>query len=105
MRASLLAGVGLLCNACAGSPAVPPGRKVYAGQFSAVVVESTVTTSLQGGGTFPCTNTYTMSGTITMTIDPSPSGSTGNAKLDGNQIETAHSKADSCTAKGNLAIN
>lgn len=76
--------------------------KTYTGQYSVQVVESTVTVSLQGGGTFPCTNTYTMSGTLTLRVDQS-TGAESNAMVDGTQTEIAHSTGDSCKAKGDLS--
>jgi hypothetical protein len=77
--------------------------KTYTGQYSTQVVESTVSTSLQGGGTFPCTNTYTMSGTLTVTIDSVTGEAVGQAHVEGTQKETAHSSGDSCKAKGDLS--
>jgi hypothetical protein len=69
LAASPLAA-SLLSVACP-SISGPSTLKTYTGQYSVQVVESTVTVSLQGGGTFPCTNTYTMSGTITLKVDQS----------------------------------
>src|SRR6185436_9573643 len=66
---------------------------------------STVSTSLTGGGTFPCTNTYTMSGTLTVTIDSVTGAAVGQAHIDGTQKETAHSNGDSCKAKGDLSTS
>src|SRR5260221_11808386 len=61
----------LMCTAGAATATTDASStaKTYTGPYSAQVVESTISTSLQGGGTFPCTNTYTMSGTLRMTID------------------------------------
>jgi len=101
MRKPLLLAASLLCGACS-STSEPSSLKTYTGQYSVQVVESTVTVSLQGGGTFPCTNTYNMSGTITLKVDQSTRGES-NAIVDGTQTETAHSSGDSCKAKGNLS--
>jgi len=73
MRKPLLLAASLLCGACS-STSEPSSLKTYTGQYSVQVVESTVTVSLQGGGTFPCTNTYNMSGTITLKVDQSTRG-------------------------------
>jgi hypothetical protein len=106
MRTSLLFAGSLLCGACsAGTTDVSASAKTYVGPFSAEVVESTVTTSLTGGGTFPCTNTYTMSGTMTMTVDEAGGAVRGSARLVGIQKETAHSNGSSCTNKGDLPIS
>lgn len=78
-------------------------EKTYTGQYSTQVVESTVSTSLTGGGTFPCTNTYTMSGTLTVTVDSVTGAAVGQARIDGTQKETAHSSGDSCKAKSDLS--
>jgi len=102
MRTCLLLAASLLCG-CAGATDVNSGRKTYTGPYSATFVESTVSTSLQGGGTFPCTNTYTMTGILTMTIGPNDRSTVGTAQIDGVQTETAHSSGDSCKAKGNLS--
>src|SRR4249919_54437 len=101
MRFPLHLAALLLCAACS-STSGPSTVKIYTGQYSVQVIESTVTVSLQGGGTFPCTNTYTMSGTITLKVDQSTGGES-NAIIDGTQTETAHSTGDSCKAKGNLS--
>ncbi len=79
--------------------------KTFTGPYTAQVVESTVSTSLTGGGTFPCTNTYTMSGTLTMMIDETGSAVVGSAQVVGTQVETAHSSGPSCLAKGNLTTS
>jgi hypothetical protein len=100
LAASLLAA-SLLSVACP-SISGPSTLKTYTGQYSVQVVESTVTVSLQGGGTFPCTNTYTMSGTVTLKVDQATGGES-SAIVDGTQTETAHSTGDSCKAKGNLS--
>ncbi|MDB4874471.1 MAG: hypothetical protein JWM41_917 [Gemmatimonadetes bacterium] len=106
MRARFLAVALLLCGACAASTTdVATTAKTYTGTYSAQVVESTVSTSLTGGGTFPCTNTYTMAGTMTMTIDQVSGAMVGSAQIAGMQTETAHSSAASCAAKGNLATS
>jgi hypothetical protein len=81
----------------------PSTAKTYTGTYSAQVVESTVSTSLTGGGTFPCTNTYTMSGTLTMTINEAAGATIGSAQIAGTQVETTHSSGDSCKAKGDLS--
>ena len=92
-----------MCGACSASTTdASPTAKTYKGSYSAQVVESTVSTSLTGGGTFPCTNTYTMSGTLTMTIDEASGSTIGPAQIAGTQIETAHSTGTSCKAKGDL---
>jgi hypothetical protein len=105
MRLCLLVVGSLLCGACAaGTTDASAKTKTYTGPFSAQVVESTVTTSLQGGGTFPCTNTYTMSGVLSMKIDQAGSAIAGSAQIVGTQKETAHSSASSCIAKGDLSI-
>ena len=88
----------------AGTTDVSASAKTYTGPFSAEVVESTVTTSLLGGGTFPCTNTFTMSGTLTMIVDQAGAAVTGSARLVGTQKETAHSSGSNCTYKGDLPI-
>lgn len=100
LLAASLVAVSLLSVACP-SISGPSTLKTYKGQYSMQVVESTVTVSLQGGGTFPCTNTYTMSGTITLKVDQATGGES-NAIVDGTQTEIAHSTAESCKAKGNL---
>jgi hypothetical protein len=105
MRTCLLIAASLVCGGCAAGLTDGPTSKTaktYTGTYSATVVESTVTTSLQGGGTFPCTNTFTFSGTLTMTIDDATGGMTGSAQIDGTQVETAHGGGTSCQAKGNL---
>jgi hypothetical protein len=81
---------------------VTPTSKTYTGPYSAQVVESTVSTSLTGGGTFACTNTYTMSGTLTMTIGPTGSATVGSAQIVEEQTESAFGGGASCKAKGNL---
>jgi hypothetical protein len=104
MRACLLVAASLLCAACGvGTTDVSTTAKTYTGSYSAQVVESTVSTSLTGGGTFPCTNTYTMSGTLTMTLDQVGGAMIGSAQIIGIQTETAHSSAASCKAKGDLS--
>lgn len=104
MRAYLLVASCLMCGACAASTTDASSKtKTYRGTYSSQVVESTVSTSLTGGGTFPCTNTYTMSGTLTMTIDESGNpASLGSAEVNGTQTHTAHSGGASCLAKSNL---
>jgi len=103
MRACLLVVASLMCGACAAATTdVSATAKTYTGPYSAEVTESTVSTSLMGGGTFPCTNTYRMSGTVTMTIDQAAGAMVGSAQIVGTQTETAHSNGDSCTAKGDL---
>lgn len=64
-----------------------------------------MSTSLTGGGTFACTNTYTMSGTLTMTIGPTGSPTLGSAQIVGTQTETSFAGGASCKAKGNLATS
>lgn len=107
MRTYLLVASCLMCGACAASTTetdTSPKTKTYTGTYSAQVVESTVTVSLVGGGTHPCTNTYTMSGTVTMTItESSSSTSLGLVDIKGAQTETAHGGVSSCVAKGNLS--
>lgn len=106
MRSCLLVVATLLCTACAaGTTDVASGAKTYRGTYSAQVVESTVSTSLTGGGTFPCTNTYTMSGNVTMTIGPTGSAAVGSAQIAGTQTETAFSGGASCKSKGNLSTS
>jgi hypothetical protein len=103
MRACLLVVASLICGACAAATTdASPTARTYTGPYSAEVMESTVSTSLTGGGTFPCTNTYTMSGTLTMTIDQVAGAMVGSAQIVGTQTETAHSSAESCKAKGDL---
>ena len=100
MRSCLPVVATLLCTACAAATTdVASGAKTYTGTYSAQVVESTVSTSLTGGGTFPCTNTYTMSGTLTMTIGPTGSAAVGSAQIAGTQTETAFSGGTSCKSK------
>lgn len=102
----LLVATTLLCSGCAAGGSTDGGAgKTYSGTYSATVVESTVSTSLTGGGTFPCTNTYTFSGTLTMTIDQTSGPVSGSAQIAGNQTETAHSGGASCPAKGNLTTS
>lgn len=103
----LLVAASLLCGACAAAGTTDAGStaKTYSGTYSATVVESTVSNSLTGGGTFPCTNTYTFSGTLTMTIGQLNGAMLGSAQVVGNQTETAHSTAASCVAKGNLTTS
>jgi hypothetical protein len=103
MRTSFTVAAICLSAACAGSTTgVVPTAKTYSGTYSAQVVESTVSTSLQGGGTFPCTNTYTMSGTLTMTIDQVSGVLVGSAQVVGTQKEIAYSAASTCKPKGDL---
>jgi hypothetical protein len=105
MRTCLLAVAALLCSACAAAgttDVVASTAKTYTGPYSAQVVESTVTTSLTGGGTFPCTSTYTMSGTLTITIGQAGNATLGTAQIVGTQTETAFGAGPSCKAKGNL---
>jgi hypothetical protein len=90
---------------CSGMTDASSTAKTYTGQYSTQVVESTVSTSLLGGGTFPCTNTYTMSGTLTVAIDSVTGAAIGQAHVDGTQKETAHSSGDSCKAKGDLSTS
>ena len=99
MRKHLLLSALLLSGACS-SASEPSATKTYVGQYSVQVTESTVSVSLQGGGTFPCTNSYTMSGTLTLKID---AAGESVATVDGTQVETAHSTGDTCKAKGDLA--
>src|SRR3954463_11766398 len=95
----------IACSACAAADSNgTSASKTYTGPFTAQVVESTVSTSLTGGGTFPCTNSYTMSGTLTVTINDATSGTLGVAQVSGTQVETGHSSAANCLAKGNLNI-
>jgi hypothetical protein len=104
MRACLLVVASLMCGACAGDTTdVSTTATTYTGPYSAQVVESTVSTSLTGGGTFPCTNTYTMSGTLTMTIDQVAGAMIGSAQIVGTQTETGHSSGANCNAKGDLS--
>ena len=106
MRTCLLAVASLLCAACSASTTDGSAKaKTYTGTYSAVVVESTISTSLTGGGTFPCTNTYTMSGTLTMTIDDAAGAKIGSAQIVGTQVEMAHSSGESCKAKGDLSTS
>jgi hypothetical protein len=107
MRTCLLVAAGLLCSACAaaGTTDVTSKAKTYTGPYSAQVVESTVSTSLTGGGTFACTNTYTMSGTLTMTLGATGSATVGSAEIVGAQTETAFAGGTSCKAKGNLSTS
>jgi hypothetical protein len=102
MRAPLSTAALLLCGACAGSTDVSATARVFTGSYSVQVVESTISTSLLGGGTFPCTNTSTMSGTVAMTVDTVGGVMSGSAQVDVKQVEIAHSTGDSCKAKGNL---
>ncbi len=105
MRAVPLVVAILACGACAGdaSTGTTSTAKTYTGPYSAQVVESTVSTSLSGGGTFPCTNTYTMSGTVTLTIDDATGAMVGSAQIVGTQVETAFSSGASCQAKADLS--
>jgi hypothetical protein len=106
MRACLLVVSSLICGACAAATTdVSSTAKTYTGPYSAQVVESTVNTSLTGGGTFACTNTYAMSGTLTMTIDQQGSVMIGSAQIAGTQTETAYAGGPSCKTKGNLATS
>ena len=105
MRSYLTAAAMCACMACASATDVSSTAKTYSGVYSTQVVESTVSTSLTGGGTFPCTNTYTMSGTITMTIDQAAGAVAGSAHVVGTQKETAHSSGSSCVAKGDLTTD
>ncbi len=104
MRTCLLVAASLFCTACAaaGTTDAASSGKTYAGPYTAQVVESTVSTSLTGGGTFACTNTYTMSGTLAMTIGPTGAAAVGSAQISGTQTETSFSGGTSCKAKGNL---
>src|SRR4051812_39712607 len=104
MRVCLLVLASLLSAGCSGMTDASTA-KTYTGQYSTQVVESTVSTSLMGGGTFPCTNTYTMSGTLTVAIDSVTGAAIGQARVDGTQRETAHSSGDSCKAKGDLSTS
>jgi hypothetical protein len=105
MSKCLVVAASLLCSACAaGTTDVASSAKTYTGSYSAQVVESTVSTSLTGGGTFPCTNTYTMTGTLTMTIGQAVSTTVGSAQIVGAQTETAFAGAG-CKAKGNLSTS
>src|SRR5258708_5575029 len=107
MRMCLLIVAALLCTPCAATTTTDASStaKPYTGQYSAQVVESTISTSLTGGGTFPCTNTYTMSGTLTMTIDQAGGVVVGSAQVVGSQVETAHAGGTSCVAKGDLSTH
>ena len=107
MRASrFFVAATFVCSGCAAAGSTDAGAgKTYSGTYSATVVESTVSTSLTGGGTFPCTNTYTFSGTLTMTIDQANGAVNGAAHIAGNQTETSHSGGASCQAKGNLSTS
>ena len=105
MRARLMVATSFLCAACSATTDASSNAKVYTGTYSVDVVESTVSTSLTGGGTFPCTNTYRMSGALTMSINSAAStgSSLGTAQIAGTQKEIAHSTANSCVAKGDLS--
>ena len=104
MRACLLVVASLMCVACSATSTGEPSATTYTGPFSAQIVESTVTTSLLGGGTFPCTNTYTFSGTLSVQIDKA-GAATGSAHIIGTQKETAKSSGASCQLKGDLPIS
>src|SRR5258708_34281383 len=101
MRMCLLIVAALVCTACAATTTTDASStaKTYTGQYSAQVVESTISTSLTGGGTFPCTNTYTMSGTLTMTIDQAGGVVVGLAQVGGAQVDAAHAGRTSWVAR------
>lgn len=88
------------------TPAPTPGPGTgssYTGSYSGVMVETTIGTSLTGGGTFPCTNTYTLSGTLTMRLTQSGSSVTGSAVVTGTQRETGVSAG--CQPKGDSSTD
>jgi hypothetical protein len=105
MRISSIVLASVLCGACAAGDTEPKNIKVYAGDYSVQVIESTVTQSLQGGGTFPCTNTYRMTGTLTLKVDQSTGAPESVGIISGAQTEIAHSSGDSCKAKGDLSTS
>jgi hypothetical protein len=67
------------------------------------MVETTVGTSLTGGGSTTCTNTYTLSGTLTLRVTESGTSVTGSAVVAGTQHETAVSAG--CQAKGDSSTD
>src|SRR4051812_37032874 len=81
MRSASLVLAVLACGACAGDATGSKSGRTYSAPYASEVVESTVSTSLTGGGTFPCTNTYAMNGTLTITIDESSGAMVGSAQI------------------------
>jgi hypothetical protein len=93
----------LLCGACGGATSSPT-ESFYSAPYAANVVETTVSTSLTGGGTFTCTNTYAMTGTLALTIVNESGSVSGDAQVVGKQVEKTHSP-DTCNAKGDLTTS
>jgi len=68
------------------------------------MVETTVSNSLTGGGTFTCTNTFIVSGTLSMQLETSGNLLVGVATIKGTQTDTGVSGDSSCKRKETLSI-
>ena len=82
----------------------PGGGTIYSGGYSGTMVETTVSTSLTGGGTFACANSYIVSGTLSMQLQVSGSLVTGTATITGTERETGVSGDSSCRRKDDLTV-
>ena len=104
MRALFCASLCALVAGCAKSADGPNGdHKSYSGPYSGQYTETTVS-SLATGGFQTCTNTFALSGTLTLTLEQSGDNVTGNASVSGLETETAHGGPTPCPSKGNIQM-
>ena len=68
------------------------------------MVETTVSTSLTGGGTFACANSYIVTGALSMQLAASGSLLVGTATITGTERETGVSGDASCKRKEDLSV-
>ena len=104
MRSILCITLCELAAGCAKSADGPNGdHKSYTGPYSGQYTETTVS-SLATGGFQTCTNTFTLSGTLTLTLEQTGDNVTGNASVSGLETETAHGGPAQCPSKGNIQM-
>lgn len=96
-----------VCAACSGSTTDPePVRTVYTGTFSVALAATTESTSLTGGGTQTCTNSFVLSGTATATLTDEGAGVLrGPLSVSGTEKENGVSGSKDCPLKGDSSIN
>ena len=99
--------VALLCAACPGGSSGdgPSSSTSFSGPFTGAYVETTTSQGSTGGGVVNCQNSYSVSGTVTMTTGLNGSVRSGSAKISGTETETGKSGDSTCPLKGNRTID
>ena len=104
MRATALAVACAMCLACSATDLVGGGGTTYSGPFSGQLSRSTAGQGNSGGGVISCVNTYTLSGTLSMTLTQSGTAVAGSGSLNGAETETGKSGDPTCPLYGNKTI-